>query len=323
MNPAIVRPTLPADQGTPGVYVSLGDLIRLQHKARGISFLPRQPIHSLLSGRHASRMRGRGLNFEELRDYLPGDDPRTIDWKVTARTQKPHVRVYTEERDRPALFVVDQRIAMFYGTKVAMKSVTAAEIAALGAWRVLDQGDRAGGLVFDDTEILDVTPNRSQNAVMQLLGAVVRKNHALHAGAGATPNPGMLNEVLEQAARVAKHDYLVAIISDFDGADETTRRLVMRMAQQNDVLCALVHDPSATELPDAARLVASDGELQVELELDEARTRERLTKHGIERLENVIRWQREFGVPVLPIHTAEDPVRQIQRLLGAAAASRS
>ena len=99
-----------AETKASGVYVELDELIRLQFKARGFSFLPRQPIHSLLSGRHASRMRGRGLNFEELRDYLPGDDPRTIDWKVTARTGTPFVRVYTEERDRPALLVVDQRI---------------------------------------------------------------------------------------------------------------------------------------------------------------------------------------------------------------------
>jgi len=76
--------------------------------------LPRQPVHSLLSGRHGSRVRGRGLAFEELRQYLPGDDIRTMDWRVTARTGSPFVRVYTEEKDRPALFVVDQRISMFF-----------------------------------------------------------------------------------------------------------------------------------------------------------------------------------------------------------------
>ena len=85
----------------------------LQHRTRSaFSFLPRQPVHSILAGRHASRIRGRGLNFEELRDYLPGDDVRSIDWKVTARTGKPHVRVFTEERDRPALLVVDTMDAL-------------------------------------------------------------------------------------------------------------------------------------------------------------------------------------------------------------------
>ena len=108
------------------IYADLEQLVRLEHRARGFSLLPRQPIHSILAGRHASRLRGRGLNFEEIRGYLPGDDVRPMDWKVTARMREPHVRVYTEERDRPVLFLVDQRASMFFGSRRAMKSVAAA-----------------------------------------------------------------------------------------------------------------------------------------------------------------------------------------------------
>jgi uncharacterized protein (DUF58 family) len=147
---------------TEDIYVTTEDLVRLQYKARGFSFLPRQPMHSLFSGRHASRLRGRGLNFEEIRQYLPGDDIRNIDWKVTARTRKAHARIFTEERERPVLLVVDQRINMFFGSSVAMKSVTAAEAAGLGAWRVVDVGDRVGALVFNDSEVVEISPHRSQ-----------------------------------------------------------------------------------------------------------------------------------------------------------------
>ncbi|MGB5744531.1 MAG: DUF58 domain-containing protein, partial [Sedimenticolaceae bacterium] len=84
----------------PRVYADLDELVRLQFEAQGFSFLPRQPLHSVLHGRHASRLRGRGLNFEELRGYLPGDDIRNVDWRATARAGEPQVRVYTEERDR-------------------------------------------------------------------------------------------------------------------------------------------------------------------------------------------------------------------------------
>ena len=86
----------PANEQESGVYASLDQLMRLRYRASGFSFLPRQPIHSILAGRHASRLRGRGLNFEELRNYVPGDDIRTVDWKATARTRKPQVRGYTE-----------------------------------------------------------------------------------------------------------------------------------------------------------------------------------------------------------------------------------
>src|ERR1700744_3317924 len=98
----------------PGVYVDLDELIAVEQRGRRVSFLPRQPVHSLLSGRFASRMRGRGLNFEEIRDYRPGDDVRSIDWKVTARLQKPHVRVFNEERDRQGPRCGRQRLSRFF-----------------------------------------------------------------------------------------------------------------------------------------------------------------------------------------------------------------
>ena len=100
---------------TAQVHTNLEALVRLQFEARDFTLLPRQPVHSLLSGRHASRLRGRGLTFEELRRYRPGDDIRSIDWRATARLRAAHVRVYSEERDRPVLLVVDQRTTMFFG----------------------------------------------------------------------------------------------------------------------------------------------------------------------------------------------------------------
>src|ERR1044072_9251684 len=135
---------MPETSKMPGVYVDLDELIALEQKGHKVSFLPRQPVHSLLSGRYASRMRGRGLNFEEIRDYRSGDDVRSIDWKVTARLAKAHIRVFNKKRDRQTLLGVDQRLPMFFGSQRSMKSVTAAEAAAISAWRVLGAGDRVG-----------------------------------------------------------------------------------------------------------------------------------------------------------------------------------
>ena len=92
-----------------GIYVTLDDLVYMKYQARGFDFLSRQPVQSLLAGRHGSRLRGRGLDFEELRHYLPGDDPRSIDWKATRRSGKAQVRVYTEEKERPCLLVADHQ----------------------------------------------------------------------------------------------------------------------------------------------------------------------------------------------------------------------
>src|SRR5262249_36584202 len=185
---------------------------------------------SLSFGSDRSPFLGSGLEYVQSRPYLPGDDIRAMDWRVTARTGKPHVRVYTEEKDRPALLVVDQRINMFFGTRRAMKSVTAGEAAALAAWRALDQGDRVGGFGFNDSPIEQVRPHRSRAAVMRLLEKVAEQNAALKADAPAG-NPAQLDAVLEAVARTAKHDYLVLIASDFDGHSPRTRELLLGLAQ--------------------------------------------------------------------------------------------
>lgn len=311
-----VREAPPAAQAAPGVYASAADLASLEAAARDFSLLPRQPVHSLLSGRHASRVRGRGLAFEELRQYVPGDDLRTMDWKVTARTGKPFVRVYTEEKDRPVLVVVDQRINMFFGSRRAMKSVTAAEVAALGAWRALAQGDRVGGVVFDDTAIAAVRPHRSRESVMRILERVAERNAALRAESPAKRAPAMLDDALEAAARLAKHDGLVLVASDFDGHGPRTRDLLLRMAVHNDVVAVVVYDPFLTKLPPSGELVVSDGELQVVLDTRDGRAQKDVADFADARAKTLLAWQREIGVPVLPISTAEETAPQLRKLLG-------
>lgn len=298
------------------VYSSLAHLVRLHHKANGFSFLPRQPLHSLLAGRHAAKIRGRGLNFEEIRAYLPGDDVRSIDWKITARTRKPHIRVYTEERERPAYLVVDQRLSMFYGSRVRMKSVAAAEAAALGAWRILSMGDRPGAMVFDDREITEVRPHRSRQNVMRILQAVVDKNNALNAGLEIEPAPAMLNRALGAVRRRAGHDALVVVISDFDGLNDEGRKFLLNLGHHNDVICALMHDPSATTLPTSGDYVITDGELQVELNLADRRVRRRVHEAAKGRITGVLDTLHEINIPVLPLNTVEDVTEQVRRLLG-------
>lgn len=299
-----------------GVYVDLEQLIALEQKGRKVSLLPRQPVHSLLSGRYASRMRGRGLNFEEIRDYRSGDDVRSIDWKVTARLQSPHVRVFNEERDRQGLLVVDQRLSMFFGTRRAMKSVTAAEIAAVVAWRILSVGDRVGGIVFNDRSIEEVRPQRSRRIVLQYLTKLAEQNQALGVGRGITRDATMLNRALDRIRRVASHDATVVIFSDFDGADETTRHAIAALAAHNTVIAVLIHDPSQSELPAAGRMTVTDGELQIALDVAHGSTRQNILDMSKTRLRSVFEWTRDFGVPVLPLSTAEEPVNQLHHLLG-------
>jgi uncharacterized protein (DUF58 family) len=309
-----------ASQQPRGVYAGLEDLVRIRFRARDFSFQPRQPVTSVLSGRYGSRLRGRGLDFEELRSYQPGDDVRTMDWRVTARTRSPHVRVFSEEKDRAVLLVVDQRLNMFFGTRNRLKSVTAAELAALGGWRALDSGDRIGGVLFNDERLIEFRPERSEKNLMAILHGLLGMNHALRADSRARTAPDMLNRALEKVLRLAPHDVLVVIVSDFFGVDARSEQLTARIAAHNDILGVLVHDPMRVE-PAAELLRVGDGGREAEIDLRDARLRQRLVADYRAEQQRITHFLRRLSAPLLMISNQGDVVEQVRRLLGVPARS--
>jgi uncharacterized protein (DUF58 family) len=317
-----VRARAGAPARDPRIYADLDQLIRIQFEAQGFSFLPRQPVHSILHGRHASRMRGRGLNFEELRGYVPGDDIRTVDWKASARAGEPQVRVYTEERDRPVWLLVNQRQSMFFGSRERTKSVTAAEAAALAAWRVLGAGDRVGAMIFDDHDIVTVRPQRSRDQVMRILGAIVDKNHALGADDRRPANPGMINTVLRQLLPLAAHDCLICLIGDGGGVDRETQELVTRLNAHNDCLVAMIYDPLEQTLPRAGQLTAREGDRQLTFDSSSQKLQDGFAADFAERLAWLQQISLHQAIPLLPIDTVSPVAAQIRELLGQRGAPR-
>ncbi|MDH2080650.1 DUF58 domain-containing protein [Pseudomonas atacamensis] len=301
------------------VYVSLAQLMALEFKARDLSFLARQPQGSILAGNHASRLRGRGLNFDELRRYQPGDDLRHLDWRASLRTGKPVVRTFTEERDRPALIVVDQRMSMFFGSQRSFKSAVAAELAALAAWMVFHAGDRVGGLVFNDQRIDSIAPLRSRKRVEALLSRVVQQNRALNAGNPDAEDEDQLDKALQRCLGVAGHDHLICIVSDFAGAGERTLQLMRQLSAHNDVIALQVYDPLALKLPNNGRLLVTQGELQVELAIEKRNVHQPLGDFLGGRLKDVATLLRRSQVPLMMISTAEDAHGQLRAELGKSA----
>lgn len=297
------------------VHTNLETLVRLQFEARDFTLLPRQPVHSLLSGRHASRLRGRGLTFEELRRYRPGDDIRSIDWRATARLRAAHVRVYSEERDRPVLLVVDQRTTMFFGSARTTKATVAAEAAALAAWRTVDRGDRVGAVVFDDEECVQIKPQRSRSTVLRICHELVRMNQQLSSERRSNSASDRLNDALRRAANVANHDHLVILITDYNGDDERTRELTTRLAAHNDVLAVLVYDPLGAQLPASGKMEATDGRRRVSIP-ENARFQEQFAAEFRGRCEQLRDRLRSIRVPVLPLCTHEPVPEQVMAALG-------
>lgn len=297
-------------------YVTLDELRHLRHRAKGFSFLPRQPVHSLLTGRHASRLRGRGLDFEELRHYAEGDDTRAMDWAATARLGTPHVRVYTEERDRNVLLLVDQRQSMFFGSRLAMKSVVAAESAALSAFRVASLGDRVGAIVFSEAGgVVEIKPEARDGGVRRILSEVVRHNQLLSATAEAS-DPALLNEALRRAVGLAHHDWLIVLISDTAGADAESVKQVTRLTAHNDALSVFISDPLEAELPDIGSTVLTDGSRQIEADLSARDLRRQFSAGFAERRANAARFSLQRAIPVLPLVTGRDVSDQFREQLG-------
>ncbi|MEM1155195.1 MAG: DUF58 domain-containing protein [Pseudomonadota bacterium] len=298
------------------IYTNLHSLMRLRYSAHGFSYLPKQPVRSLLSGRKRSRLRGRGLDFDELRHYRPGDDIRTMDWRVTNRTGKPHVRVYTEERDRPVVVLVDQRLPMFFGSQRKMKSVVAAEMAALTAWRVLAVGDRVGAVLFNDHEQLEVRPSRNDRRVIGWLGDLSKLNNALSVAPGQSNNPEGLLAALRVLERSVGHDYLIVIISDFYGWSDSVLQSICRINQHNDIICTLIYDPLERDISGASELVVSDGVYQLEID-PKSRDLGKKFERSFESATAYVQGElKRHDIPVVPVDTVTDVSHQLQQKLG-------
>ena len=298
-----------------GAYVALEDLIALRFPARQLKITRRSRALSALAGPNKSNFRGRGIDFEEVRSYQPGDDIRTIDWRVTARTGKAHTKLFREERERPALIVVDQRASMFFGSSHCFKSVLAAQLASLLAWSALDNGERVGGLVFNDAGHREVRPRRSRRTVLALLSEIDQYNHAL-----PPPQPGddnTFDDMLSNLRRIARPGTSLFLVSDFHGADsEAAREHLFQLAQHTQITALSCNDPLEFSLPRAGRYAVTDGSARSELNTADRSLQREYQVAMTLRQDKLKRDLRRLGVPLLDASTSEAPFALLQNFYG-------
>lgn len=240
--------------GLAGVTFSTADLVRLRPRAAGLSLDTCRSSRGGRAGARISRFRGRGMEYSESRIYLPGDDIRSIDWRVTARTGRTHTKLFHEERDRPVLFVVDLGGHMRFGTRQAFKSVVVAEAASLLAWTAADNGDRVGGLVLAGGRAAESRIRSGQRGALALFRALAGVENETGA-----PADNDFEDALVRAHRVARPGSLVIAISDFSRLRESTDRHLARLREHNDLLCVWVYDRLEAVPPPPARYPIGDG----------------------------------------------------------------
>ncbi len=298
------------------IYVGMDSLRRLQFKARGFSFSSRQPANSILSGKNVSKLRGRGLNFEELRHYRPGDDIRAMDWKATQRTGKPHIKVYTEERERNVYLIIDQRSSMFFGSQHKMKSVIAAEVAALIAWRIIDSGDRVGALIYSDLEMKVIPPKRGRQHVIRLLASIVDFNQRLKAQPSEVDTSASINAALSKMVSVVGHNALVILVGDGYGWNDTTTASLKKVRAHNEVIACNVIDPLEMKLPKMDEMIVSDGRHQIQFSSGDKKIQSRYQQELQSRLQAYQKVAQRYRVPLVTIDTHTAVEDQLRKALG-------
>lgn len=241
-----------------GAYISLPQLLALRHKSVRINQAQSTKVMGSQSGIKLSKVKGRGIDFAEVRAYQPGDDIRAIDWRVTARKNKPHTKIFREERERPALIYVDQSQHMFFGSTQRLKSVAAAELAGRIAWQTLAAGDRIGGIVIGNEEQTLFRPFRTTRAVGRLLNQIASANQTLTRSAFIDTQESKFSG-LEQLRRLTQSNYRIFIISDFSGDIESWSEQIKQLARHNHVTLLHIQDPLDKELPPADHYVITDG----------------------------------------------------------------
>lgn len=282
-------------------HVSLSQLIQLRHLSALLKkHNQSQHANLLLNGSHLSPRKGRGMDFDEVRLYQPGDDIRNIDWRVTARSSKPHTKIYKEEKERPVLFFLDQSQSMFFGSRVTFKSVLACEINALLAWHTLANNDKVGGIVLNDREHLCIATRRSKQGVLQLLKSAADFNQALnnkrhnkhrqiayetisqpdnlanHSDATQTkPSLTHWEQALQQLQNLAHHGSTIYILSDFYQRITPFTTLTLRkLSQHNRVILIHINDLLEQQLPQSGGwLTITNGQQQRLLNCDSGKVR--------------------------------------------------
>jgi len=298
------------------VSVSQAGLIRLNGPARAIA-LDVLRVSSLQTGAYVSHFRGRGMEFDESRPYQPGDDPRSIDWRVTARSTTAYTKLFREERERPVLVVLDLRANMHFATRGCFKSVNASRAAALLSWAAHHRGDRLGGLIFGDTTHRELKPRLGRQAALRYVHELVAhpdwENKERSPGAD---DEAPLAQAMSALRRVARPGSLVVILSDFLGFSRAAQSYLSSVARHNEVLAVFLNDPLERKLPPPGhyRLVSRDDELAIDTFANAAR-RDYENAYQL-RSQQLEAFCQRYGIHLMPLSTEDDPVTALQTALG-------
>lgn len=288
-------------------------LLALVNDAQLIANPPGQIPPGALAGERTSKQQGRGLNFDSLRRYQPGDDVRLIDWQATARLRSPWIRLYNEERERPIFLVVDQRLDMYFATRGQTKSVAAAKTAALLTWRSWHDGDRVGSVVFNDSDMTLQNCRPPRTSLNPILDALLRYNQQLPEMYPNEPAPNVsLADALQRASGVIPNGAWVAVLSDFHDFDTRCDALLAGLRRRCEVSAFVVLDDLHLRLPASGKLAATYQGQEAAFALS-AGLKDEIAQSITARLADQQNRLTRLGIRVNHLVVTQDLIKQLQK----------
>lgn len=240
-------------QNSSAINVDLKTLQQYSYQANGV-LRYKKLAKAQLAGGHLSPIKGRGMEFSECRPYQAGDDIRSIDWRVTARTGKTYSKLFSEEKERPVFVLLDLSNSMFFGSQYLLKSVQACHLAALLAWATKQKSDRVGGIIMGEFGHKELKPQRQQRGIMQLLSHAVELHNnqvkLLQNKSKPDAQSESLAKALSRLRLLCKTGSHIMVISDFLQLDEQAQKQLALLKRHNEVEAWQVYDPLELNLPE-------------------------------------------------------------------------
>jgi uncharacterized protein (DUF58 family) len=253
-------------RGRDLVFVGLEELLSLKAAARQFSLSSLKRNNSN-TGTHSSHLLARGMEFAESRRYLPGDDVRNIDWRVTARTGKAHTKLFSAEKENHILLAVDMRSNMYFATKGVFKSVQAALMTGYVGWNTAEKGDRIGGVLFDDEALFQSKPAIGKRGLFPFLETMAKweEAHLAKKEHLKFSKSYMMDEAIMNLKQMAKTGSLVFIISDFRDFSDFAKDMILQIAKSADVFLCFIYDSLEQSFPGRGQYSVTDGALEKQL----------------------------------------------------------
>ncbi len=275
----------------------------LAKKIRYIEIYTSKAVNDILAGEYHSVFKGQGMEFEEVREYQPGDEVRSIDWNVTARMGHPFVKRFVEERELTVTFLVDLSASGDFGSSDKLKNEVAAELCALLAFSAIKNNDKVSLIVFTDEIELFVPPGKGTTHVLRLIRELLN----FKPRQARTNIPG----AIEYLGHVTRKQSVVFLVSDFLESDfEKPLRVVGR---KHDVIAVSITDPREVKMPDVGLVELEDAETGELIQIDtgSAAFRGRYEALGTERAGKLNELFRSMGIDLIEIFTNRDYVRDL------------